>query len=91
MRVRRSILALIVVLSLAGVSLGPQVETAHAAETWQYHLAQANNFYRNRLYPKALAELKVVVADSEGMKELKAWQLIVQIAGKMKDLSLIHI
>ena len=86
MRVRRSILALVVVLSLAGVSLGPQVETAHAAETWQYHLAQANNFYRNRLYPKALAELKVVVADSEGMKELKAWQLIVQIAGKMKDL-----
>jgi len=86
MRLGRSTLALVFVLSLAAVGFGPQVESVQAAESWQYHLAQANNFYRNRLYPKALDELKLVVADSEGQKELKAWQLIVQIAAKMKDL-----
>lgn len=88
MRVRRLILALVFLLTLgaAGLGVGPTASTAEAAESWQHHLAQANNYYRNRLFPKALDELKLVVADSEGVKQLKAWQLIVQISGKLKDL-----
>lgn len=86
MRIRGSILALVLTVTSVGVGVGPNVESAEAAETWQYHLAQANNYYRNRLFPKALEELKVVVADAEGGKQLKAWELIIQISGKLKDL-----
>ncbi len=84
-RIRVPLLALAAVVFTLGVSVpsGP----AHAQqETWQFHLAQANSFYRNRLLPKALDELKIVVADPEGAKQLKAWQLIVEISGKLKDL-----
>jgi len=59
---------------------------AQQTETWQFHMAQANSFYRNRLLPKALAELEFVVGDEEGGKQLKAWQLIAEIAGKLKEL-----
>lgn len=73
-----------VVTLLAGTTV--PTRDALAQDTWQFHLAQANTFYRNRLLPKALAELKVVVADPEGKKQLKAWQLIIDIANKLKDL-----
>ncbi|MCO4768915.1 MAG: hypothetical protein KDA24_02720 [Deltaproteobacteria bacterium] len=62
----------------------PQV--AQAQDSWQYHMAQANSFYRNKLLPKALAQLKEVVNDPEGAKQLKAWTLIQQIAVKLKNL-----
>ena len=86
MRLRPLLLALTFSLGLLGPTpaLGPA--SAEAAESWQYHLAQANNFNRNRLYPKALEELRLVVADTEGAKQIKAWQLIVSIASRMKDL-----
>ncbi len=73
---------------LAAVLLGLTVPAtpAQAQDTWQFHMAQANSFYRNRLLPKALEQLELVVADPEGAKQLKAWQLIVEISGKMKDL-----
>jgi len=86
MRVRRPILALVFLLVVAAAGVGPNVPSVQAQESWQYHLAQANNFYRNRLFPKALDELKLVVADGDGEKQLKAWQLIVQISGKLKNL-----
>lgn len=60
--------------------------TAQAQDSWQYHMAQANSFYRNKLLPKALAELKEVVNDPEGAKQLKAWTLIQGISVKLKDL-----
>jgi hypothetical protein len=59
---------------------------ASAQETWQYHMAQANSYYRNKLLPKALEELRLVVADPAGAEQLKAWQLIQEIATKLKDL-----
>lgn len=75
-------------LAVATLAVGTTLPTrdAVAQDTWQFHLAQANTFYRNRLLPKALDELKVVVADPEGRKQLKAWQLIIEISNKMKDL-----
>lgn len=81
-RIRRT-LALALALAF-GAPLGPA--PAWADEGWQYHLAQANSFYRNKLLPKALAELKLVVEDPEGGKQLKAWQLIIDISTKLKDL-----
>ena len=79
---------LLVVLIAAVFALGTSLPTrdAHAQDSWQSHMAAANSFYRNRLLPKALDELKAVVADPEGSKHLKAWQLIIEISGKMKDL-----
>jgi len=59
---------------------------AQAQDSWQYHMAQANSFYRNKLLPKALTELKAVVNDPEGAKQLKAWTLIQEISVKLKDL-----
>jgi hypothetical protein len=59
---------------------------AQAQDSWQYHMAQANSFYRNKLLPKAMDELKAVVNDPEGAKQLKAWTLIQEIAVKLKDL-----
>ncbi len=76
--------ALLAALLLALTVVAPA--PAQAQDTWQFHMAQANSFYRNRLLPKALAELEIVVADDEGKKQLKAWQLIVEISGKLKDL-----
>ncbi len=75
------------VLAFGAVSLGAP-ETAHAQgqDSWQFHMAQANNFYRNRLLPKALASLKQVVEDPEGAKQLKAWTLMAEISTKLKDL-----
>ena len=75
-------------LAVATLAVGTALPTrdALAQDTWQFHLAQANTFYRNRLLPKALDELKIVVADPEGKKQLKAWQLIIEISNKMKDL-----
>jgi len=61
-------------------------QTASAQDSWQYHMAQANSFYRNKLLPKALTELKAVVNDPEGAKQLKAWTLIQEISVKLKDL-----
>lgn len=86
MRVRRPILALVLLVAFASVGVGPNAEPVEAAESWQHHFAQANNFYRNRLYPKALEQLKLVVADPEGAKQLKVWELIIQISGRLKDL-----
>lgn len=86
MRARSLLLALVFLLGVVSFGIGPRVENAYAEEGWQYHLAQANNYYRNRLFPKALEELKLVVADTEGSKQLKAWQLIIEISGKMKEL-----
>ena len=79
---------LLVVLIAASIAFGLGLPTrqAHAQDSWQSHMAAANSFYRNRLLPKALDELKAVVADPEGSKHLKAWQLIIEISGKMKDL-----
>jgi hypothetical protein len=74
---------------LAALVLGLTLPAAPAQaqqDTWQFHMAQANSYYRNRLLPKALAELEAVVADEEGKKSLKAWQLIVDISGKLKQL-----
>lgn len=73
-------------LALAALLVIQPPAALAADEGWQYHLAQANSFYRNKLLPKALAELKVVVEDPEGGKQLKAWQLIIEIATKLKDL-----
>ena len=75
-------LATVAALSLLVLAPAP----AHAQDSWQYHMAQANSFYRNRLLPKALVELKAVVNDPEGTKQLKAWTLIQEIAVKLKDL-----
>lgn len=75
-------LALIAGLSL--VLIAPS--EAQAQDTWQYHMAQANSFYRNKLLPKALAELKEVVNDPEGAKQLKAWTLIQEISVSLRDL-----
>ena len=86
MRLRVLVLTLSLFVGLVGPMSGGDIPEAGAAESWQYHLAQANNFNRNRLYPKALEELRLVVADTEGAKQLKAWQLIVSISLKMKDL-----
>jgi hypothetical protein len=79
---------LLVALIAAVFALGTGLPTrrAQAQDSWQSHMAAANSFYRNRLLPKAQEELKAVVADPEGAKHLKAWQLIIEIAGKMKDL-----
>ncbi len=79
---------LLVALIAAVFAVGTALPTrdACAQDSWQSHMAAANSFYRNRLLPKALDELKAVVADPEGAKHLKAWQLIIEIAGKMKDL-----
>ncbi len=82
---RRLVLIMVAVVTLAAGTLVPSRD-AHAQDTWQFHLAQANTFYRNRLLPKALDELKIVVADPEGRKQIKAWQLIIEISNKMKDL-----
>jgi hypothetical protein len=73
-------------LVLVSLALGAPAARAQQGEGWQYHFAQANSFYRNKLLPKALAELKVVVEDPEGGKQFKAWQLIIEIATKLKDL-----
>jgi hypothetical protein len=59
---------------------------AQGQDSWQFHMAQANNFYRNRLLPKALDALKKVVEDPEGAKQLKAWTLMADISTKLKDL-----
>lgn len=83
--IRRLILMLVAVATLA-VGTALPVSEAHAQDGWQFHLAQANTFYRNRLLPKALSELKLVVADPEGKKQLKAWQLIIEISSKLRDL-----
>lgn len=83
--VRRLLLSALVVLgSLLFVLTTPA--TAQAQDSWQYHMAQANSFYRNKLFPKALAELQAVVNDPEGAKQLKAWTLIQGISVKLKDL-----
>ena len=80
------LIALVAVAStlVLGVSLAPSEALAQGA--WQQHMFQANSFYRNRLLPKALEELKLVVADPQGAKQLKAWQLIIEISTKIKDL-----
>jgi len=82
----RSLLPLLAALlcTVGAISLPPA--TAHAQDTWQFHLAQANTFYRNRLLPRAMSELKIVVADPEGAKKLKPWQLLVDVADTLKDL-----
>ncbi len=69
---------------LLGVSLPSSDALAQGA--WQQNMFQANSYYRNRLLPKALEELKLVVADPQGAKQLKAWQLIIEISTKIKDL-----
>jgi len=75
-------LATVAALSLLLIAPAP----AQAQDSWQYHMAQANSFYRNKLLPKALAELQEVVKDPEGGKQLKAWTLIQEISVKLKDL-----
>jgi len=78
-----------VLVALAALLIGPQLLAVPAqAQTvsWQQHMAQANSFYRNRLLPKALAELKEVVKDPQGAKQLKPWQLMADIAATLKDL-----
>ena len=67
-------------------AIAPQEAHAQGQDSWQFNMAQANNFYRNRLLPKALAALKAVVEDPEGAKQLKAWTLMAEIATKLKDL-----
>jgi hypothetical protein len=81
------LIALIIVAGtlVLGVSLSATEAVAQGA--WQQHMFQANSFYRNRLLPKALDELKLVVADPQGAKQLKAWQLIIEISTKLKDLN----
>ena len=80
------LVALVAVAStlLLGLSLAPSEALAQGG--WQQNMFQANSFYRNRLLPKALEELKLVVADPQGAKQLKAWQLIIEISTKIKDL-----
>ena len=74
-------------LLLSGIGVGtPHVAQAQGQDSWQFHMAQANNFYRNRLLPKALAALKDAVADPEGAKQLKAWSLMADISTKLQDL-----
>lgn len=75
--------------AVLALSLAVPTRTASAQDTWQAHMASANSFYRNGLYPKALVELRLVVEDPEGAKHLKAWQLVVDIAGRMKDLDVL--
>lgn len=85
MRARSRVLPFLLLAASAGpATLTPR--SALADESWQYNLAQANTYYRNHLLPKALDALKLVVADSEGAKQLKAWQLIVEISGRLRDL-----
>ncbi len=67
-------------------AIAPQEAHAQGQDSWQFNMAQANNFYRNRLLPKALAALKAVVEDPEGAKQLKAWTLMAEISTKLKDL-----
>jgi len=81
-RVLVVMLASVAALSLLVMAPAP----AQAQDSWQYHMAQANSFYRNKLLPKALTELKAVVNDPQGAKQLKAWQLIQEISVKLKDL-----
>lgn len=81
-RVLVVMLATAAALSLLLIAPAP----AQAQDSWQYHMAQANSFYRNKLLPKALAELIEVVKDPEGGKQLKAWSLIQEISVKLKDL-----
>ncbi len=83
----RTLIPLLVALValLVGSQLVPVCAQAQTV-SWQQHMAQANSFYRNRLLPKALVELKEVVKDPQGAKQLKAWQLMGEIAGTLKDL-----
>ncbi len=75
------------ILAFGAVGTGsPGTAYAQGQDSWQFHMAQANNFYRNRLLPKALASLKEVVEDPEGAKQLKAWTLMAEISTKLKDL-----
>ncbi len=82
-RSRRLLPLLLALFTVAGAMTLPAAP-AHAQ--WQQSMAQANTYYRNRLLPKALEALKMVVQDPEGAKQMKAWQLIIQISTKMKDL-----
>lgn len=76
------LLALLPVTALVVAAPAP----AQAQESWQFKFNEANTFYRNRLYPKALEALREVVSDPEGGKQLKAWQLIIEISTKLTDL-----
>ncbi|MBJ96108.1 MAG: hypothetical protein CMP23_16720 [Rickettsiales bacterium] len=80
---RVTLLVVLGALLVVGVGMPSKVS---AQSGWQQHMFQANSFYRNRLLPKALEELKMVVADPAGAKQLKAWQLIIEISTKLKDL-----
>ena len=83
---RSRLLLVALIAAVFALGMGLPTRQAQAQDSWQSHMAAANSFYRNRLLPKALDELKAVVADPEGGKHLKAWQLIIEIAGKLKDL-----
>jgi len=82
----RRFVALLSIYAMLALGVAWPASDAHAQNSWQQHMAQANNFYRNRILPKALDELKLVVADPQGAKQLKPWQLIIEISAKMKDL-----
>ncbi len=82
----RRLVALLAALGMLLLGTAWPASEALAQGAWQNHMAQANNFYRNKLLPKALEELKLVVQDPQGAKQLKAWQLIIDIATTMKDL-----
>jgi hypothetical protein len=86
----------LVILGLLALSLvlgGVAAPPAHAQgnDSWQFHMAQANNFYRNRLLPKALDALKKVVEAPEGAKQLKAWTLMAELSTKLKDLDTLFV
>jgi len=46
----------------------------------------ANSYYRVHFLPNALAELKRVVQDPEGARQLRAWEMLIEISSKAKDL-----
>ena len=73
-------------LAAIGLAMTYPAGEAVAQDTWQYHMAQANNYYRNHLLPKALEELKAVVESPDGAKQQKPWELIVEISSKLKDI-----
>jgi hypothetical protein len=82
----RRLVAMLTVLVTLVIGVTWDSSDAMAQGAWQQHMAQANSFYRNRLLPKALDELKMVVQDPQGAKQLKPWQLIIEISTKMKEL-----
>ena len=54
MSARSHVLSAAIVGLLFALVLGAAPRQAAAEESWQFHYAQANSYYRNRLLPKAL-------------------------------------